>query len=225
MVTPSSAARPFQARSSKFMPRWPRPLELVLETISCDFSELLVGHLYNLYKSKRARKFALPAPPTMQICEGASFPRRMLGLLSWSYPPTCSANESDPSRRGGPAFHPRSLFPNSVQLLFFRVALSFDTSRYFIFARCFFVCFFHDTLFLAAFKMGVKYVRTSTIFMIAPRCLLLLLHDIYVCTAMLIFRRFTIIYFLPSRFIVCRFTIVIFAESLYRSALHDSLIP
>ena len=168
-----------------------------------------------LFPHRPPCKFAR-APPSRDGCWGCF--RGHIG-------PPARPTKATPAIRGGPAFHPRSLFPNSVQLLFFRVALSFDTSRYFIFARCFFVCFFHDTLFLAAFKMGVKYVRTSTIFMIAPRCLLLLLHDIYVCTAMLIFRRFTIIYFLPSRFIVCRFTIVIFAESLYRSALHDSLIP
>ena len=80
-----------------FMPPFFNPQQQVLETIPCDYTELLVRYLYNLYKPKRARKFALPAPPIMQICEGASFPRRLLGLLSWSYQPTCSANESDPS--------------------------------------------------------------------------------------------------------------------------------
>ena len=88
----------------------------VLETIPCDFIELLVGHLYNVYKSKRARKFALPAPPTMQICEGASFPRRLLGLPSWSYRPTCSANEGDPATVAGPLFIRDRSFRISTQL-------------------------------------------------------------------------------------------------------------
>jgi len=74
-----------------FMPPFSSQHHAVLEKIPCDYTELLVGHLYNAYKSKRARKFALPAPPTMQICEGASFPRRMLELPSWTYRPTCSA--------------------------------------------------------------------------------------------------------------------------------------
>src|SRR5574341_516554 len=39
------------------------------------------------------------------------------------------------------------------------------------FCELLYCLFLHDTLFLAAFKMGVKSVRTITIFPCSPRCL------------------------------------------------------
>ncbi len=206
------------------MPRWPRPLELVLETIPCDFSELLVGHLYNLYKSKRARKFALLAPPTMQICEGASFPRRMLGLLSWSYRPTCSANESDPSRRGGPAFHPRSLFPKSSTVFYFSESLYRSTLHDILFLRGTLFLLFPDTFFIAAFKMGVKIVRTITAVMFLPRCPSFGTSREFVSTEPFYLLALRDSLFRPSRFIVRRFTIVRFDRAALSLELHDRLV-
>lgn len=40
----------------------------------------------------------------------------------------------------------------------------------FYFSELLYCLFFHDTLLLAAFKMGVKSVRTVTIFSYSPRC-------------------------------------------------------
>jgi hypothetical protein len=90
----------------------------------------------------------------------------------------------------------------SSPVFIFPSCLSFGASPYFIFASYFIVCFFHDTLCLAAFKMGVKSVRTVTIFPCSPRCLsfvalryfrfhrdaiFLLRHDISESTAILSF--------------------------------------
>lgn len=50
-LTPSSAVRPFRARSLKFMPRWPHPLELVLEKIVCICHDFILEFKYTFYFS------------------------------------------------------------------------------------------------------------------------------------------------------------------------------
>ena len=118
----------------------------------------------------RARKFALPAPLTMQICEGASFPRRMLELPSWTYRPTCSTQWRRPSRRGGPAFYPRSFFLNcSTAFVFPDFAFLLFHFLYFTQLLCF-------TEMLLAFKMGVKIFRTGTMSMRSQHDALFQIH-------------------------------------------------
>jgi hypothetical protein len=131
------------------------------------------------------------------LCGSASLHSRWSKTRRWNYHQTgfhARLAESAPaSVRLKPAIYRDTFCPNWNTAFISSTNLLLTPSNFVFFTNLYSL---HDTLFLAAFKMGVKYFRTSTI--------------VYFLPSRFIVCRFTIVYFLPSRFIVCRFTIFYF---------------
>lgn len=124
-------------------------------------------------------------------------------------------------------------------VLFFPSRLIVRRFTIFYFLRGTLFLFFHDTLCLAAFKMGVKSVPTITIFPCSPRCLsfvasqylclyrdvlLLLFHDIFDFTAMPTFPRLRQDSLFLHRCLFCCATILLISPRCHLWLLHNIFV-
>ena len=177
------------------MPPFSSQHHAVLETIPCDYTELLVRHLYQRIQTKARSQICSSRTAHHANLRGRLLPAADAGVAFMDISAHVLGPMKATQQTWRARFSSEIYFRILYSFLFFRVALSFGTSRYFIFASYFIAYFFHDTFFLEAFKMGVKIVRTITIVMFLPRCRLSALHDRSFRSSRFIVRRFTIVCF------------------------------